>query len=516
MNNFGTYLHGIGTRLGITRESTPIHQCGRAVSFFNIQTVHCPKGVEVVCALLGFEDGGYTIWMMDENFGWKLVANDLEFSKSPVSVMCLLSPLAAATSGSLRNIALVAENACMVEFMDFSTQKIYHQIKTPNNIMCIQTNEYVVAIAQSGGTISLHSATSLEEIRSISASSTLFSLGDRWMAYLTNQSDKKSSSASSSGSFVNSAINTVSAISQDAFDNIVKAIGGEEVTRETFLGSSPVATRKNSVVGKEGYVAVVDVVSGESVSVFEATQNEISRPIELLRFSACGLKLFISIGNGHYVDVYKVGKGGSTGLTFNLETRLNRGVTPAKILCVSSTDSFTAVFSSNGTVHLFGPSGDSVGRIKSRDTEAQVVLLNKGSSADVLLVLGKTGVIEKVEVGDTLGNEESEKFDLINFSDFQVCVAEIALPQSDETPLFETCAPLPVPYWKSPMLSWPRGNYRDKLTAELVKCANRPDREQVLEALGTDMLAAERSALARDRYEEQIGKEGFVQILESS
>ena len=524
MNNFGTYLQGIGNRLGITRESTPT-RFTRPVSFFKIQNVHCHRGIQVVCALIGFEDGGYSVWTLSDN-EWKLVSTSSSEecqSLGAVAVMCLLSPLPGSTSPSLRNLALVRHSTCIVEFLDFSNEKIYHQIKTPNNVVGILANEFVVAVCQSGGTISLHSATSLEEIRSISASSTLFSLGDRWLAYQTTQPDKKTASSvnGSSSSFVNTAINTVSAISQDAFDNIVKAIGGEEVSRETFLGSSPIATRKNSILGKEGYVGVVDVVTGDTVSVFEVTQNEISRPVELIQFSACGMKIFVSVGNGHYVDVYKVGRGNcdtNSVITFNLEKRLNRGVTPAKISSVTSTHSLTAVFSSNGTVHLFNEAGDTVGRIKAPDSESQVLLLNKGCDKDVLVVLGKNGTVEMVQVGPSMVSEDkSEKFDLASSHDTPVCVVEIPNPSNhDEIPLFNTCDPLPVPYWKSPMLSWPGGNYRDKLTAELVTCAHIPDREQILEALGTDMFAPERAALARDRYEEQMGKEGFVQILESS
>jgi hypothetical protein len=164
---------------------------------------------------------------------------------------------------------------------------------------------------------------------------------------------------------------------------------------------------------------------------------------------------------------------------------------------------------------VYNCSGEVIGRVKAQDTEAEVTLFNKGRVEDVLLVLGKSGMIERFTVGISTVNTASREFDLVS-SETQISVSGLPDPVFEETPLFETCAPLAVPYWASPMLSWPRGNYRDKLTDEFVNCSKMPTREEVLDALGADLFAAERTALSRDRFAEQLGKEGFVQILESS
>ena len=510
MNTVTSYFHSISSRLGISREESPATTDSRRVSFYTLQTVRCPRGVAIVLALIGFDDGGYKVWMIDTP-RVDLVASSSTSLGSAIVCMCALSPLVEDKIG-LRNLAIVRNDTrSVVEFVDFTTNKTYHQIKTTSAVVDVDANEYVVLIVQSGGTFALHSSTSLEQVRTIQSGSCLYSLGERWLAFqsLAEPPEKRATCVTSSSSFVSTALNTVSTMSQDAFDNIVKAIGKDEVNRETILGSSPIATRKNSTLAKPGLIAVIDVVSGDQICHFEATPNEVSRPIENLAFSVCGSKILVTIGNGHYVDVYKVIRDeGRSGLNFTLDSRLNRGITPAKIHSVSMTESISAICSSNGTVHVFNGAGDSVGKVKVTDIEARLLVCETH-----VLVLGKSGIAELFSAGEIL--RDSIKMDLITREDV---TDKIQLPSLlvEETPLFETCAPLPVPYWESPWLLWPGTNHRDKLTAKFVQCERMPNRNEVLEALGADLLASEREALTRDRYHEEMGREGFVQILESS
>ena len=442
--------------------------------------------------------------------------SDGQSDDAPIHSMSLLSPVLA-NGGELRNLAIVSSHqlSC-VNFFDIVTQKIYHQIKTSAPVVLIAANEHVVAIAQSGNTISLYSASSLEELRTVYCSSPNFSLGERWLAYTSNKEPEEGkvgavATHKSSSSIVTSTITTFSAMTQDAFDNIVKAIGGEEVSRENFLGSSPIGSRKNAA--KSCYISIIDVVSGESICCFEASQNELSRPVEYISFSSCGTKLVVSVGNGHCVDIYRY-IGGVAG--FVPELTLNRGMTPAKIVCVSFTNFFAAICSSNGTVHIYAANGENVGKIKKivNDTCPKVVLMNQAIASDLLLVLTSTGVVELVSLTNG-GIGESSRLDLLKISDGKITAAKIPSPMVEECPVFETCAPLAVPFQSSPNFSWPTNNMNDQFTAKYINCSSFPNCEVVLKAMATDLLTQEREELARDRYQEQIGREGFVQILET-
>jgi WD40 repeat protein len=401
-------------------------------------------------------------------------------------------------SESLRNLAIVYKKSLsVVRFVDLHTHDTFHVIRTTAPVVSMAANEYVLALVLGDGTIKVHSSESLEEHFSFNGST--LALGDRWAAYI----EQTTAAAVSSW--------TATSVAQDAFDNLVIAVSGCTTTSSPIAGS-PVTKKTSSII------SIRDVVTGEIVSTIDPQGN-----CETLYFSACGMKIFASFHNGHFVNVYQVVVGGEDHkVKFQHAYSLNRGMTPAKITSISSHKHVTAVCSSRGTIHLFntdssGPVIAATCRIRpAADEESENGRTRKFPKiiftfSGQLVVLQQNGIIETYSLNDDDSFELVETLNVGGDLEGENFLTENHLPK--RTPsrgvMYETCEPLPVPYWMSPMFTGLNSQ------EGLVHAADARVRDAILHALSHNPLPEENQEDIKFRLE-ATGKDEFVQIVMES
>jgi len=497
--NISTYLADIGARLGVSGAS-PIVKPGegvgtRLITYMDIQSVPRPHSKPQIYTIIGYVDG-YEIFASPHN-QWETVASHSDSGNGGIACMQILH-----TKSSPRNLAIVYQsNLTAVRFIDLQSHDTYHIVRTIAPVVAIRANEYVVALLLGDGSIRFHSNETLEEVSITDdhGKISILALGDRWAAFNEQRS--------ASTGLVSSWTTAAASMSQDAFDNIVMAVSGGTSSSTSITGSP--TTRKFLSV-----ITIYDVVIGQVIGTIDQGGEKNLHDIEQLEFSPCGTRLFASCGNGHFVNVYQVDNVTAGAVSFRLVHVLNRGLTPARITCISSHANIAAVCSSRGTIHLFSlMSGESTITASCRirpegvDGEGRDFPILKFSPLNrEIFLLHHSGVIETYSV-----SSDCTCVDLVSTvsiisegrpEEKVLCVAAgNTRARADGKIDFETCDPLPVPVWMSPML---RDNKENP----------NPPIEGILDALGKNAFAEETEG--RFKFIETNGKDEFVQIVVNS
>ena len=412
MASISAYLHEFSNSLGFG--SVRVSPNRREVLFFDLD--FC---VGDLCVLVGFGDGWVCVYHVPD----RRVLYSKRFD-DPIVYMRLdgRGNLVYTTQGDdkvANFISLMGEN------------NVYHVIRLTSKILSIKVNCVCIAIASGGGRMFFYDVATLQETFSVQNNPLgVLALGSRWVAY--NLSPQQSSP----GHKFKHVWNTLTGMGQDAFDNIVIAIGGAS----TPSVGSPVATSncRNSLIG------IRDVLSMKVIALIEDVAADNNRPIEGLDWSKCGSLLITTSGNGHVVHVYRPFVGAGP-LTFELVYSLNRGITPAVITSLAVCANSAAVASAKGTVHIFqsgcGKYQKSAGTHLTYDFDNCLVV---GNVNDLTV---DTGSGESVQIECPTEDILFAVLEKGHNNRNQVCSVEL-----------DYCALAAVPFWKSPLIEFPTTN----------------------------------------------------------
>lgn len=500
--NISSYLSDLASRFS-GAHSIPSDLVDRKVTYFDLQLMKPPgQGIYV---LVGYVDG-YQVYRESEEF-FAVKSNE------PVACLCLL-PVRAGSGP--RNLAVAYKSSpSVVRFVDMTTGETYHVIRLTAPVLGLKPNRVSLAI-QLDGKVAFYDIDSLQDTFSVEVMSSsigssappALALGDRWVAYtLPPQIASPSSSMKPSPGVWN----TITSLGQDAIDNIMLAVYKRDTVAPDSISSPRSSTPLKNA--RNGIVVIKDVVTQRIIGCVE--DKDTNRPVEWLEWSPCGTFLVTAIANGHNCRVYRAG------VDFELVCSLNRGVTPAVITSVSVSFDLEkiAICSAKGTVHVF----DLTEKHKAVITATERIRTNGDNDATnpkilfdptgELLVLNNTVVQRFKFSSGASGTTISDSRAIVKETPVDVLLSlPEPAPLAQATPVIQTCRPLEIPPWRSPLIAW---RTHDGRRIDFSPGATTPiiDQSKLLSSLHTDFMPTTSSTKSVPAPYIPTSKDGFVQVI---
>jgi hypothetical protein len=518
----------VGSFRGYRGDDSPKQRVNSHVLFMDLDMVRRPHPRTFVT--LGYTDG-FDVYVIESGDQEHLVCSKKSETGGGVKVMKVLYPNS--NESVCRNLAVVYERSeNNIQFVDMTTNSEYHTIRLTAPIVKIQCCSSSLLTSVEGGRIHIFDSASLEEKFTVSTTrhGNVWDLSDRWLAFnLSPQqtTNLRSSSEEAPATMFGKVWQKLSALSQDAFDNMVLAVSKSDQAPTMSSLQSP--TKSDTREFRNGIVVIQDVGSQKVIGTIEERLESInftSRAIECIQWSNCGSFLLVTSGNGHNISLYGI-ETGRDDIHFSLKQAFNRGLTPAVIssMCMDTHGRTMALYSSNGSVHLFNvSSGERTGKISPVDCSGTIRFNQKG----ILLVLET----ERGSVSIYDGIERKKTLQLVRAPG---CVEDKLLTHVFEKPsepkrrivlLEKPFRPRQVSAWESPLLSFwkvneetgeqeqikPVRNFGIKVSYDTSTVSFKDYQESLQQGLSTPVVLEEETP-EMPKYVPKPTKEGFVQLV---
>ena len=503
-----------GLRGSVGEEESP--QSRRRVVWMDLDIVDA----RFVFAVIAYSNG-FDVYHLHQDGSSRLVcAKVTDKDGSKVSLMKILP------AQDIRNIAVAETGSGVVEFIDMSSLESYHVIRLTALVVNLHASKSAIAIAIEGGRIHIFDSLTLEEKFSVRQGSKAWDLSHRWIAY---NIVAQQMTGLSQPSLFGRVWQKLSAISQDAFDNVVLAVSHQQDHPGMSSLQSPTRTSAADFM-RNGIVAIQDCVSQKILATIDDQSSSDSRPIECLKWSDCGSMILTTSGNGHYVCVYGMDwEMGRSEIIFSLKATLNRGMTPAIItgICMDAHRQFVAVCSGNGSIHIFNAtSGERVTKISTAEKDISIKTHNQNQL--LFLINRRSQCVEHYTVNDSgaqlthtvegLAREPESRQEV----GLDSLLEKSASPKQERTVEVGTFNPSPVEAWQSPLLSFWKvredGNREElrfrkssNVTYDTSAVSFHDMQTEIEAALNTPLISQDECE--EDKYAHTTTKEGFVQLV---